>query len=102
MRSSMRRMNGLAAFFTLLPICGHAQSPGSVMMERVMGPNGEERKLRSHPSPLPPPVSDLQPLGELMSVHAGGKVQSYAAFARQYTATHIDVLTYHYENMRSG
>jgi hypothetical protein len=99
---STKLTKGLSAFFTLLPFGGHAQTPGNVMTERVMGPNGEERELKSHAPPLPPPVSTLKPLSELMSTHAGAEVQSYESFVQPYTTNHIDVLTYHYENKRSG
>ena len=71
-------------------------------MERVMGPNGEVGELKSHPPPLPPPESNLRPLSELMSTHAGGKVESYEAIVKPYSTNRIDVLTYHYDNSRSG
>jgi hypothetical protein len=57
-------------------------------------PNGQKRDLITHTPPSPPPSSNSAPQFQLLRLPDGK--------AKPYTNPHIDVLTYHYDNKRSG
>ncbi len=57
-------------------------------------PNGQKQDLKTHTPPAPPPSSNSAPQFQLLRLPEGK--------AKAYTNPHIDVLTYHYDNKRSG
>jgi hypothetical protein len=75
------------AVAALFPIVGLAQP-----LEPP--PNGQKQEMLTHTPPAPPPSSNSAPQFQLMRLPE--------AKAKEYTNPHIDVLTYHYDNKRSG
>ena len=57
-------------------------------------PNGQKQDLMTHTPPAPPPSSNSAPQFQLLRLPEGK--------AEAYTNPRIDVLTYHYDNKRSG
>jgi hypothetical protein len=57
-------------------------------------PNGQKQELKTHTPPAPPPSSGSAPQFQLLRLPEGK--------AKEYTNPRRDVLTYHYDNKRSG
>jgi outer membrane protein assembly factor BamB len=80
---------GLFVIWTLfLPAFSYAQT------QTFETPNGVKQELKTHTPPAPPPSAKSAPALELF--------RSTEGKAKPYTGPHIDVLTYHYDNKRSG
>jgi hypothetical protein len=75
------------ALAVLIPIVAFAQPVETV-------PNGQKQELMTHTPPAPPPSSNSAPQFQLLRLPEGK--------AKAFTNPHIDVLTYHYDNKRSG
>ncbi len=88
---SLKSLVGLASILSiLLLVTSSAQTA-----DNAAAPDRREEKLKSHTPPdFPPPPANSAPQSELLSF-SGGK-------AKEYAFPHIDVLTYHYDNKRTG